>query len=140
MPNEVLDEDNNSNVSLTSLNLMITLAFFGMIWSIVSYILFIRWKCINDQNLRESQLLPIVKPIWDTYCYPFLYTCCCALCIQNPKHKLEKTPINGVECKPSQQSATPVHGAYNNYQSVSSVNGANEHQSISRANSWLTVI
>ncbi len=134
MPNEVLDEQDNSNVSLTSLNLTITLAFFGMIWSITAYILFTRWKCTNDQSLWENQLLPIVKPVWDTYGYPFFYTCCCALCIQNTTHKLEKTPMNGAEYKPSQQSATGINGVngVNGYQSI---NGVNSAQRITRANS-----
>ena len=151
LPNEV--SPNNSNVNLTSLNITITLAFFGMMWSITSYILLTRWKCTDDQSIWENQLLPIFKPIWDTYVYPFLYTCCCALCIQNPKHKLEKRPLSGAECKPGfQQSATPMKGvggasgyqssAYsiggaNGYQSVNGVSSAdtNGHQRITRANS-----
>lgn len=89
LPNEV--SQNNSNVNLTSLNITITLAFFGMMWSIASYILFTKWKCTNDQSIWENQLLPILKPIWDTYGYPIFYTICCALCNQN-KYKLEKGP------------------------------------------------
>ena len=134
LPNEV--SQNNSNVSLTSLNITITLAFFGMMWSIASYILFTKWKCTNDQSIWENQLLPILKPIWDTYGYPILYTICCALCNQN-KYKLEKRPVNGEEVnKPYQRSATPISGVSSatGYQSISSINGANGHQSVSSIN------
>ena len=144
LQNEVSQD--NSDVSLTSLNITITLAFFGMMWSIASYILLTRWKCTNDQSIWESQLLPILKPIWDkvwdTYGYPFFYTCCCALCIQNTKHKLEKKPINGAGFKPFQHSATPISGVSsvngaNGYQSINDVNSAdtNGHQRVTRANS-----
>ena len=134
LPNEV--SQNNNNVSLTSLNITITLAFFGMMWSITSYILFTKWKCTNDQSIWENQLLPILKPIWDTYGYPISYTICCALCNQN-KYKLEKRPINGEEVnKPYQQSVIPISrvSSATGYQSISSINGANGHQSVSSIN------
>ena len=135
LENEVADQqEDNGNVSLTSLNLTITLAFFGIIWSITSYLLFTKWKCTNDETIWESQLLPILKPIWDTYGYPFFKTCCCA---QKPKQDQEKALINGAKWKPSQQSAAQINGisGVNGYQSVSSVNSANRHQCVGRVNS-----
>ena len=120
-------EADDNDISLTSLNLTITLAFFGMIWSITSYILFTKWKCINDQTIWESQLLPLLKPIWETHFYPFLHTICCALCIQA---KQTKPMTAGTS---SQYNATTENGAdcgnvghqlqhTNGYQTLHSVN------------------
>ena len=122
-------DDDNTSVNLTSLNVTITLSFFGMFWSIANYILFTKWKCIKDQTIWENQLLPLVKPIWDNYGYPFLYTCCCALCLQKPGEN-EKDPLIGVDRKPSQHGATPIvgDGGANGGPTISGVSPADEYQ------------
>ena len=124
--------EDNTDVNLSSLNLTITLSFFGIFWSIASYILFTKWKCINDQTIWENQLLPILKPIWDNYGYPFFHTCCCALCLQKTE-KNEKDSLIGSNRKPSQQGATLVdgiNGATNRRQSSSSVVSTDEYQCV----------
>lgn len=124
--------EDNADVNLTSLNLTITLSFFGLFWSITSYILFTKWKCINDQTIWENQLLPILKPIWDNYGYPFFHICCCALCHQKPvKEENEKGPLIGSDWKPSQHGATPVNGTNGGQSTISSgVGPTKEYQCV----------
>lgn len=146
MDGECTAKQQNNDSDLSSLNLTITLAFFGMIWSIMSYVFSTKWKCINNQSILKSQLLPFLKPIWDTYGYPFFYTCCCALCIERPADK-QKPPFSGAEWKPSQPSATSVKGANgvsvvksrNGYQSIDTVDSADEQPSVKEANAHQSV-
>ena len=78
------DQDDDS-VSLTSLNLTITMSFFGMMWAIASYILFTKWKCLDDETLWTHQFYPYIKPTWDKIS-PVLKDClygmCCSWCYQ----------------------------------------------------------
>ena len=79
-----LNQDDDS-VNLTSLNLTITMSFFGMLWAIASYILFTKWKCLDNETLWTHQLYPYIKPTWDKI-YPVLKECiygvCCSYCYQ----------------------------------------------------------
>ena len=110
--------EDNSNISLTSLNLTIVLTFVGLIWSITSYIFNTKWKCSNDQTIWESQLLPLLKPIWEKYGYPIYYRICCAVCIQAKKTD-DTTAINRSDRTSSYYSSTPVSGV-NHTRSVNS--------------------
>ena len=63
-------EDHNGDVSLTSLKLTIALSFFGMVWSITSYILSTKWKCFDNQSLWETNVFPNVKTHWESHVFP----------------------------------------------------------------------
>ena len=95
------NQDNDS-VSLTSLNLTITMSFFGMMWAVASYILFTKWKCLDNETLWTHQLYPYIKPTWDKISpvlKDYLYGVCCSCCYkmkQQEQTTLIKEQRNGI--------------------------------------------
>ena len=65
-----VSEDDNGDISLTSLKLTIALSFFGMVWSIALYILSTKWRCIDNQTLWETNVFPTIKTHWESYVFP----------------------------------------------------------------------
>ena len=97
LPNEVSQD--NSNVSLTSLNITITLTFFGMMWSIASYILLTRWKCTNTHYITTTirHLTHTHVLLWYT-CIFHKTRCIIQTTTQTPTHTGMYTIIQLITC------------------------------------------